>query len=119
VLGYVLKDAGAEQLIRAIRAAAAGRRYLSPPLSEQAVQEFLAKSQSSAQRFEDLTHREQEVLLMSAQGLSANGVAQRLGISCRTVEVHRARAMVKLGLRDRFELIRWAVRRGIITPGPP
>lgn len=119
---YVLKEATAEHLGQAIREALAGRRYLSPPLSENAVQALLAKAQSTAvEPYDTLTRREREVLHLCAEGLSNPQVGARLGISPRTAETHRTHVMEKLGLRSRAELITYAVKRGLLAgaPGPP
>src|SRR5947209_11398552 len=92
--GYVLKDAGVHELVKAIREAAAGRRYLSPPLSEQALDDYLRRAGAEpADAYETLTLREREVLQMTAEGCSGVEVADRLFISPRTVESHRANLM--------------------------
>jgi len=114
-MAYVLKDSPPEELLRAVRAAAAGRRYLAPPLSDRAIEAYLIRSkESKLDPYDMLTSREREVLHLAAQGLTSPEVANRLCISPRTVEVHRARVMHKLGLRNRMELIHYAVRKGIL-----
>ncbi len=112
---YVLKDSPPEELLRAVREAAAGRRYLAPPLSDRAIEAYLERSEESKlDPYDMLTSREREVLHLAAQGLTSPEIADRLCISPRTVEVHRARVMHKLGLRNRVELIHYAVRKGIL-----
>jgi two-component system, NarL family, response regulator NreC len=114
---YVLKDAGIAELVRAIREAARGRRYLSPPLSDKAVSAYLwRKEEASAPSdpYEALTPRERQVLHLGAEGLTSAAVAKRLGISVRTAETHRARVLHKLALRNQTDLVRWAIDRGII-----
>jgi DNA-binding NarL/FixJ family response regulator len=114
-MAYVLKDSPPEELLRAVREAAAGRRYLAPPLSDRAIEAYLIRSkESKLDPYDMLTSREREVLHLAAQGLTSPEVANRLCISPRTVEVHRARVMHKLGLRNRMELIHYAVRKGIL-----
>ncbi|MBI2875306.1 MAG: response regulator transcription factor [Candidatus Tectomicrobia bacterium] len=114
-LGYVLKDAGATELLRAVREVAAGRRYLSPPLSERAIEIYVQKTDAAPlDLYETLTTREREVLQLAAEGYSATEIADRLSISSRTVETHRANLMRKLGLRTQTDLIRYALRRGIL-----
>ena len=114
-VAYVLKDSPPEELLRAVREAAAGRRYLAPPLSDRAIEAYLRRSEESKlDPYDMLTSREREVLHLAAQGLTSPEVANRLCISPRTVEVHRARVMHKLGLRNRVELIHYAVRKGIL-----
>ncbi len=113
--GYLVKDAPAEDLMQAIREVAAGKRYLSPALSEVALSAYVKRSQSTGpDSYENLTSREREVLHLAAQGLTNNEIAKRLYISPRTVEVHRASMMHKLGLRKPVDLILYALRRGIL-----
>ncbi|MFQ5922340.1 MAG: response regulator [Anaerolineales bacterium] len=113
--GYVLKEFGASQLAEAIREVLAGRRYLSPPLSDRAIQTFVEKGKHDLQDpYATLTHREREVLQLAAEGMSNKEIADRLSISSRTVETHRANLMRKLNLRSQVDLIRYALRRGII-----
>ncbi|MBI5034330.1 MAG: response regulator transcription factor [Chloroflexi bacterium] len=113
---YVLKEATADQLIHAIREAAAGRRYLSPPLSEHAIQAYALKSMDggSLDLYETLTTRERQVLHLAAEGHSSPEIADRLSISPRTAETHRANLMRKLGLHSQTELVQYAIRRGIL-----
>ncbi len=112
---YVLKDSSPEELVRAVREASLGRRYLAPPLSDRAIEAYLQRSEESRlEPYDMLTSREREVLHLAAQGFTSSNIAERLFISPRTVEVHRARVMQKLGLRNRTELIHFAIRRGII-----
>ena len=112
---YVLKDSPPEELMRAVREAALGRRYLAPPLSDRSIEVYLLRSEDSQlDPYDMLTSREREVLHLAAQGMTSSETANRLCISPRTVEVHRARVMQKLGLHNRTELIHFAIRRGII-----
>jgi DNA-binding NarL/FixJ family response regulator len=113
--GYVLKDSSGTDLIQAVRVVASGQRYLSPPLSERAVEAYMMKSQeTSFDAYEGLTDREREVLQLAAEGLSNPDIAGRLSISPRTVETHRANLMRKLGLKTQTDLIRYALKRGIL-----
>ncbi|HXT19447.1 MAG TPA: response regulator transcription factor [Thermoanaerobaculia bacterium] len=113
---YVRKDASADDLVHAIREAACGRRYLSPPWSEE---ELAAQRQragaAATDRYGSLTEREREVLHLAAGGLRNREIASQLGISPRTVESHRAHLMAKLGLRREADLVRYALRRGIVS----
>ncbi|MEO6809542.1 MAG: response regulator transcription factor [Isosphaeraceae bacterium] len=113
--GYVLKDSTADELVRAVHEAAAGRRYLSPPLSERALESYLSRSETATlDLFDTLTAREREVLHLAAEGMTSAEVSGRLFISPRTVEIHRAHLMRKLGLKNQTELVRYALRRGIL-----
>jgi two-component system, NarL family, response regulator NreC len=113
---YVLKDASAAELVRAVREALAGRRYLSPPLSEPAIESYIqrAKTSDSLDLYDTLTNREREVFQLAAEGHTNNEIASRLFISPRTVETHRANVMHKLGLRSQTDLVRYALQRGIL-----
>ena len=113
---YVLKDSTSLDLVRAVHEAVAGRRYLSPPLSEPAIEAYLQKARSadSLDNYATLTTREREVLQLSAEGHTNPEIAARLFISPRTVETHRANFMHKLNLRTQTDLIRFALQRGIL-----
>jgi DNA-binding NarL/FixJ family response regulator len=113
--GYVLKDANPTELVQAVREVRAGRRYLSRGLSERAIDAYAEKAQAApADAYETLTTREREVLQLAAESSSASEIAARLGISPRTVETHRENLMRKLGLKSQTDLIRYALRRGIL-----
>jgi DNA-binding NarL/FixJ family response regulator len=115
---YVLKDGGVAELVRAIRETASGRRYLSPPLSDRAVEAYTPTASTVKARddpYERLTLRERQVVHLAAEGLPNPAIAERLGISVRTAETHRARVLSKLGLRNQTGLVRWALRRGVVT----
>lgn len=116
--GYALKQAEAGELPRAIREVAAGRRYLSPPLSERALEAYASRGGAPGDPYYTLSEREQEVLRLVAEGNSNAQIAAQLFISRRTVETHRAHAMKKLGLRSQIELALYAVRRGIVPQHP-
>ncbi len=112
---YVLKDVSTADLVHAVHEVMAGRHYLSPPLSERAIMAYIQQAQAAApDPYESLTTREREVLHLAAQGCSNPEIATRLGISARTVENHRANVMHKLRLQTQTDLIRYALRRGII-----
>lgn len=104
-LGYVLKESGIEELIRAVREALAGRRHLSPPLSQRAFEVYLSKTgPDRSMGLEGLTSRELQVARFVAAGLTAANIAKELGISSRTVESHRVSALRKLGVSSSVEL---------------
>jgi two-component system, NarL family, response regulator NreC len=112
---YVLKHASAAHLLHAVREVAAGRRYLSPPLSEHAIEIYLHKAlHSRSDPSGLLTARECKVLQLVAEGNTNAQIAAVLGISPRTVETHRANLMHKLDLNTQADLIRYALQRGII-----
>jgi two-component system response regulator NreC len=114
-MAYVLKESTYAELVRAVREAVAGRRYLSPPLSERAIEAYMEKAESAAlDPYEMLTAREREVLHLVVKGHTSAEIADRLFVSRRTVETHRANLMRKLGLRTHTDLIRYALQRGIL-----
>jgi two-component system response regulator NreC len=116
-LGYVAKDAAASHLLSAVRAAAAGRRYLSPPLSEASVEAYARRARGAPlDLYQTLTRREREILRLVVQGHTSVEIANRLTISARTVDTHRANLMRKLGLRNQMDLLRYALGRGILPP---
>jgi len=114
--GYVLKNAPISDLLMAVRQAAAGQHYLSPPLSDQILQDYLEKTREALHDpYETLTSREREILHLAAEGFSNLKIAEYLSISSRTVEVHRAHLMRKLMLHNQTELIRYALQRGLLS----
>lgn len=114
---YILKESPPEELIRAIKEVAAGRRYLSSPLSERAIEAYTQKTEVKAvDPYDQLTTREREILQLTAQGCTNTEIASRLYISPRTVETHRTNLMRKLDLHNHAQLIQFAIQHGII-PG--
>jgi len=114
-VGYVLKESSADELVQAVREVVAGRRFLSSPLSERAIDAYVSKAQEATlDRYDTLTGREREVLHLAAEGHTNAEIAKRLSISSRTAETHRANMMRKLDLHSQTDLIRYALRRGII-----
>jgi DNA-binding NarL/FixJ family response regulator len=112
---YVLKDSSSADLVHAVREVGAGRRYLSPPLSDRAIEAYQEKAKAATlDKYETLTTREREVLQLAAEGHTNIEIAARLGISSRTSEAHRSNLMHKLSLHTQADLIRYALRRGII-----
>ena len=113
---YVLKDAGAEDLLQAVREVVQGRRYLSSPFSQVGIDAYTERAESTpVDVYDTLTSREREVLHLTAEGHSSTDVAGVLSISPRTAESHRANLMRKLGFHSQADLIRYALRRGIIS----
>ena len=115
-LGYVLKDCTTSNLIDAVHSVAAGKRYLSPALAERAIDAlFQDRGEVGLDLHDTLTERERLVLQLAASGLSNPEVAGKLFISARTAETHRANLMRKLGLHSQTDLVRYAIRKNIIT----
>jgi two-component system, NarL family, response regulator NreC len=115
--GYVLKDSKVSDLVQAINAVLEGGFYLSPPLSERALDSYVQAAQSvTSDPYQNLTAREREVFNLVAEGNTSGEIAETLSISSRTVEVHRANMMRKLNLHTPTELIRFAIKKGILPP---
>jgi len=115
-VGYVLKDSCADELVQAVRQARTDRYYLSSPLSERAIASYVQRAKkASLDPYDTLTTREREVLQLAAEGYTSAEIASRLFISARTVETHRANLMHKLGLTNQIDLVRYALRRGILS----
>jgi len=112
--GYVLKETGPGELVNAIREVVQGNQYLSLKLSER----IQAKAQNDADRtsdaYDSLTTREREILQMTAEGWTSQEIGEKLVISPRTVEVHRRNLSSKLGIKNQTELIRFAIKKGIL-----
>lgn len=114
---YVLKSGSTSFLRLAVQEALAGRRYLSPPLSEQAIDVYLQQTTTTTpalDRYAMLTPREREILHLAAQSATNAEIGARLKISPRTVETHRGNLMRKLGLQTQTDLIRYALKRGLL-----
>lgn len=116
--GYVPKRAAPGELITAIRTAALGEVYLYPSMAKLLVKDFLTQERTNENTgtLDGLTEREQEVLRFLAEGATNDEIAAALTISIKTVARHRENIMHKLGLHSRAELVRYAIRKGIIKP---
>lgn len=116
--GYVVKGSGIKDLTTAIRAVAAGERFLSPEVERAALLDLLDGPEIGlvVDPLERLTPREREVLQLIAEGHSNRAVADRLGLSAKTVDGHRTRIMTKLDLHDVTALTRFAIRHGLVSP---
>ncbi len=114
-VGYVLKGSTAMELMQAMGEVRKGRRYLSPPLSDRALDDYVKKARDTdVDPYETLTTRERELLHLVAEGHSSSEIAGLMSISKRTVETHRTNVNRKLGLRTQADLIRYTLRRGIL-----
>jgi DNA-binding NarL/FixJ family response regulator len=114
--GYVLKNGRAGEVVTAIRAVTKGGSYFSPAVAREIVEQLRAPKKAGDEPFTLLSGREREVLHLIAEGLSAKEVAADLNISTKTVEAHRTSLMRKLGVRKATELVRYALRHGLIEP---
>jgi len=114
--GYVLKRAAAQDLVEAVRSASRGEAFLYPSVARNVVKDYLHRLQygEGRDRYDGLTDREREILVLVADGLTNAQIAERLRISVKTIQTHRAHIMEKLDLHDRGLLVRYAVRKGLI-----
>jgi two-component system, NarL family, response regulator NreC len=113
--GYVLKESNISDLVHAINEVMAGRHYLSPPLSERAIGAYLDQTKDTAlDPYNTLSTREREVLHLAIEGYSNAEIAAKLFISSRTAETHRANMMRKLDLHTQTDLIKYALKKGIL-----
>jgi DNA-binding NarL/FixJ family response regulator len=120
--GFLVKDTEPVDLLRGIRAVAAGDGLLSPSVTRRVIGEFAGSAARGRPaeppvRLDQLTDREREVLVLVAEGLSNDGIAARLVISPATAKTHVSRTMIKLGARDRAQLVVYAYEAGLIRPG--
>ncbi len=114
--GYVLKRAAPDELVQAIRTVCRGEVFLYPTMAKRLVSDYLKRSDEngSARGYSDLTDREQEVLTLIAGGLSNAEIANELYISVKTVDRHRENIMRKLNMHSRIDLVKYAIRTGLI-----
>jgi len=117
--GFLLKDAGPAELIHGIRVVAAGDSLLAPPITRRLIAQFTAKrtaDQAAEERLAALTEREREVLALVGQGMSNDEIGAELFLSPATARTHVSHAMVKLGARDRAQLVVIAYQTGLVSP---
>jgi DNA-binding NarL/FixJ family response regulator len=114
--GYVLKSGADEDIVDAVRAAMRGDSYLYPSAVATLVRDYVDRGGRGEEQFDVLTPRELEVLKLIAEANTSKEIAEKLFISIKTVDRHRQNILDKLGMRDRVELTRYAIRRGLIQP---
>ncbi|WP_208629775.1 response regulator [Paenibacillus ferrarius] len=115
--GYILKSSPHEELLTAIRSVAAGNAYLYPTATKRLMNEYIERLKQGENKdtFETLSEREKEVLALIAKGFSNKEIAEQLIISVKTVESHKSNVMEKLGLKTRPELVKFAVKKGLLN----
>lgn len=118
VAGYVLKKSAGSELANAVRAAHRGGLVLDPEVARAAMEDRGPAAPAEADPYESLTDREKQVLKLVAEGLANKEVAEALGISVKTAMTHREHVMEKLGLHNRTELMRFALKKGVIRVEP-
>jgi DNA-binding NarL/FixJ family response regulator len=117
--GFLVKDTDAAEMLRAVRVVAAGEALLAPNVTRRVIAEFAAQTRrpETIDGIDRLTIREREVVVLVAAGLSNDEIAARLYLSPSTAKTHTARAMAKLGARDRAQLVVFAYESGLVRPG--
>lgn len=114
--GYILKKAADSELMSALRAVARGEVYIYPSLTHLLVNRYLGRVETRPSiSMVELTEREEEVLRLLAEGHTSEQVGRRLGLSAKTVDTYKARVMEKLELRSRVDLVRYALRHGLLN----
>ncbi len=114
-LGYLYKDSAFEELSSALQSVLTGRRYLSTAIDAQLVDQFIESQGAGLPELEVLTPRQRQVLQLVAEGLGTREISERLHVSIKTVETHRAQMMDRLGIHDVPGLVRFALRTGIVN----
>jgi len=114
--GYVLKSGADDDIVAACRAAMRGEPFLYPSAVHALIRDVITRASERSEALELLTPRELEVLKLIAEGHTSNEIATTLVLSIKTVETHRANILGKLGMRDRVDLTRYAIRRGLVEP---
>ena len=112
--GYVLKDSAGDEVVAAVRAVSAGRRFLSGKIPASSLEEY-SRTRGSERPLDRLSPRELQVLKMIVDGQTSNEVAGKLGISPKSVDTYRSRLMLKLGAEDLTKLVKFAIRQGITS----
>lgn len=112
---YLLKGSESEEIAQALKEVMAGRRYLSAPLSEWAINALATKVADTTDPLSTLSPREREVLQLATEGYGNPEIAEKLFISPRTAETHRTNLMRKLALQSQTDLVRFAIRKGLLT----
>lgn len=116
--GYLVKSCASRELAEAIRAVQSGKSYLSPEIADLVVDRFVRSGGSppSGTAFSELTRREREILQLLAEGRSVKDVASKLFVSINTVHTHRRHIMAKLSLSSTADIVRYAIREGLVSP---
>ena len=115
-MAYILKGSESAEIVHALKEVLAGRRFLSATLSEWAINALVSKPAADSDPLHSLTQRERTVLQLAAEGHSNAEIAEKLFISPRTAETHRTNLLRKLGLQTQTDLVRFAIRKGLLAP---
>jgi DNA-binding NarL/FixJ family response regulator len=119
--GYIMKDSTSEELEIAIKTVAGGKRYLSPPVSQKVIEDYLkqplrrGRVATKPGVYERLTSRQREVVQLIAEGYTTREIAKKLNVSVKTIDAHRTQIMDRLNIHDIASLVRYAIRMGIVN----
>jgi DNA-binding NarL/FixJ family response regulator len=116
VMGYVLKDSDFSEILQAIQNVLENKRYLSPAIANEVLEILLNAGQEKTDLLDILSTREREVLQLIAEGNANAGIAEKLALSVRTVEAHRAHIMAKMRFNSQSDLVRFAIQQGLVAP---
>jgi DNA-binding NarL/FixJ family response regulator len=114
-MAYLVKDSAVDELADALESVLRGRTYFCDAIDRDVVQGFLSAGDVNAEELAVLTPRQREILQLVAEGFSTRDIAERLHVSVKTVETHRAQLMSRLGIHDVPGLVRFAIRTGLVT----
>ena len=117
--GYVLKDSKQSEIINAVHAVMNGQRFISPEFSDEVFSALIDNQNKEPDNFNQLTTRERQVLQMIAEGNTNKEIAEKLVLSTRTIESHRANLMIKLKINSQAKLVQYAIQKGLISIDPP
>lgn len=112
--GYLVKDSATSELLEAVRALHAGRRYFGPQAARALAEQLQHPERDLVDPYSQLTAREREVFQLLAEGRTTKEIARQLDISAKTAENHRARVLGKVGVRNSAELVRFALKKGLL-----
>ncbi|GHA76062.1 response regulator [Cognatilysobacter bugurensis] len=112
--GYMVKDSAASELVEAVRSIGAGRGYFGPQAAKALAEQLQHPDRDLGDPYGQLTAREREVFHLIAEGLTTKEIARQLDISTKTAENHRSRVLAKIGVRNTAELVRYALRKGLL-----
>ncbi len=113
--GYVLKDAAYDELVSAIEAVMSGKKYLSPSISGEVIQEYVRQPRTKKNPIDSLTQKEREILMLITEGFKNKEMAEKLYVSVKTIEFHRMNIMKKLDIHNQAALVRFGVRSGLLN----
>jgi DNA-binding NarL/FixJ family response regulator len=117
--GYLSKNCDSDELLRAIRTVRSGSRYLSDEITDIVIKDYLGKTEASVSNTIELSDRELEIMKLIVDGIPVSSIAERLFVSVKTVNTHRQNILEKLNLKSTADLVKYAIKKGIISLDHP